>query len=60
MSPWSPEQTAALVEQNLIEMRGVPGPHGSHDRSIGGEGELDGVRYVWSGVRWFKKREDMR
>lgn len=58
MSEFSEYQNKMLVEQGLTDMA-----RNGDDRFLGvpAEGVMpDGTVYVWSGMRWFKKKESMR
>lgn len=54
MSDWSEEQARMLVEQNMVEMARVGT---TLFLGVPFEGEFEGALYVWSGVRWVKKKE---
>jgi hypothetical protein len=54
MSEWSEEQARMLVEQNMVTMRRVGE---TLFLGVPFEGEYEGEAYVWSGVRWIRKKE---
>lgn len=54
MSPWTKEQTEMLVEQGMVDMCLAVGSSFTDRFPVGIH---DGEEYIWSGVRWFRKRE---